>query len=147
MSLDSVDSTNLEARRRLDAGERPPFWIQSRRQTAGRGRRGRPWSSLDGNLFLTGAVAPAAPAADAAQLSFAGALAVADLLDAHVEPSEVALKWPNDVLLAGDKVSGVLLEAQGQGEGLTVLIGVGVNLAAAPGGATAMAAHLRPGAA
>ena len=111
--LDEVDSTNAEARRRAEAGELGPLWIVARRQTAGRGRRGRDWSSDAGNLFATLLTTTRKPPAEAAQVTFLAALAVADLLDAFARPGAVSIKWPNDVMLAGRKAAGVLLGGPG----------------------------------
>ncbi|HYC99309.1 biotin--[acetyl-CoA-carboxylase] ligase [Brevundimonas sp.] len=146
--LDQTDSTNAEARRRAEAGETGPLWIVARRQTGGRGRRGRAWESDTGNLFATLLMTTPKPPAEAAQVTFLAALAVADLLDAFAPPSLVTIKWPNDVLLAGEKASGVLVESGAHPSGgLWLAVGIGVNLAHAPTGterpATALAHHLR----
>jgi len=111
-----------------------PVWVTARVQTAGRGRRGRAWTSPPGNLAASLLLFPEEPAAVAALRSFVAALALADAFDAvGIDPSAVALKWPNDVLLAGGKAAGILLEAAGQGRGLGhLVIGIGVNLVAAP---------------
>jgi BirA family transcriptional regulator, biotin operon repressor / biotin---[acetyl-CoA-carboxylase] ligase len=131
--LDTVDSTLKEARRRADAGETGPLWLLARAQTGGYGRRGRAWVSPTGNLHATGLYRLDLAPTRAAALSFAAALAVADLADTLVDPSAVALKWPNDVLLNGKKCAGILLESwPASGGGLFVSIGVGVNLVAAP---------------
>ncbi len=118
-------------------------------QTAGRGRRGRAWSTERGNLAATLLTTTRRPAAEAAQASFVTALVVADLASRYVPEAQVRLKWPNDVLVAGDKVSGVLIESGPHaGGGLWLAVGVGVNLAHAPAGterpAAALADHLRP---
>ena len=146
--LEETDSTNADARRRADAGETGPLWIVARRQTAGRGRRGRSWESEGGNLFSTLLQLTRKPPAEAAQVTFVAALAVADLIDAFAPPSLVTIKWPNDVILAGDKVSGVLVESGAhQTGGLWLAVGIGVNLAHAPQAterpATALVHHLR----
>jgi BirA family biotin operon repressor/biotin-[acetyl-CoA-carboxylase] ligase len=144
-ALAEVDSTNAEARRRLEAGDPAPFWIMAERQVAGRGRRGRAWESLAGNLFLSGGFRLDRPPGEAALLSYAAALAVAGYLDEHAPAELVRLKWPNDVLLDGRKVAGVLLESAPSGDGVALVVGIGVNLAAAPelddGAATCVAAH------
>lgn len=128
LRLDEIDSTNSEARRRAEAGEAGPLWITAARQTAGRGRRGRIWQGADGNLAATLLLRPDASPAVAAQLSFAAALAVADLA-AHFAPAAaVTVKWPNDVLVDGRKLSGILLEA---GDAW-LAIGIGINLAEFP---------------
>lgn len=145
--LAEVDSTNAEARRRAEAGQTGPVWIVARRQTAGRGRRGREWITQDGNLAATLLITTDLPAAEAAQITFVAALAVADLLDVFTPSSLVAIKWPNDVLIDGVKASGILVESGPAARGLWLAIGVGVNLAQAPGGlerpATAVTARLR----
>jgi len=146
--FDSIDSTNAEARRRAEAGEAGPIWIAAKTQTAGRGRRGRNWRTDVGNLAATLLMRTHRSPADAARMSFVAALAVHDLIEAYAPPGSVGLKWPNDVLLAGRKVSGILIESgalKGEG-GLWLAIGIGVNLAHAPEGlerpATALVEHL-----
>ena len=109
--FDELDSTNSEARRLAEAGEPGPLWIIAREQTAGRGRRGRIWDSQPGNLAATLLLRPRRRAAVARSLSFAAALAVADMV-AHFAPQPRSrVKWPNDVLLDGRKLAGILLEA------------------------------------
>lgn len=130
--LNEVDSTNDAARRAAALGAPPPFWVVARRQTAGRGRRGRSWASLEGNLFASGLFVLDTGPADAAALAFAAALAAAETVDAYVARGRVEVKWPNDVLIDGRKVAGVLLESQSVGGALELVVGVGVNLAAAP---------------
>jgi BirA family biotin operon repressor/biotin-[acetyl-CoA-carboxylase] ligase len=132
--LETVVSTNEEARLRAQAGERGPLWIAAHRQTAGRGRRGRVWQGQAGNLFATGLYTFQAGPGRAAELSFATALAVADVCDEALrDPARVKLKWPNDVLVDDRKVSGILLESgQAAGGGLWLAIGVGINLVTSP---------------
>ena len=146
--LDQTDSTNADARRRADAGETGPLWIVARRQSDGRGRRGRFWDSESGNLFATLLLVTQKAPVDAAQVTFVAALAVADLLDGWAPVSLVTIKWPNDVMLADDKAAGVLVESGAhESGGLWLAVGVGVNLANAPTGterpATALVHHLR----
>jgi len=129
-----LDSTNSEARRLAEAGEPGPLWITATRQTAGRGRRGRVWDSGQGNLAATLLLRPEAPAAIVGQLSFAAALAVAEMA-AHFAPqAAITVKWPNDVLAEGRKLAGILLEAGPTPQGIWLAIGVGVNLASFPQG-------------
>ncbi len=134
-SFDAIDSTNEEARRRAAVGERGPLWICAKRQTAGRGRRGREWESPEGNLMATLLIAPGVTPPEAARLSFVAALAVHDLVASYATRSAVKVKWPNDVLIDGKKVAGILLESSGDA-GVDVLpwvaIGIGVNLMHAP---------------
>jgi BirA family transcriptional regulator, biotin operon repressor / biotin---[acetyl-CoA-carboxylase] ligase len=146
-AFDEIDSTNEEAKRRADLGERGPLWIVARRQSAGRGRRGRSWTSEPGNLFATLLLAPGRPAADSARLSFVAALCVYDLAAQACPAAPISLKWPNDVLIDGAKCSGVLLESGAERDGALpwLAVGIGVNLAHAPEGtpypATALARH------
>jgi BirA family biotin operon repressor/biotin-[acetyl-CoA-carboxylase] ligase len=133
LALDEIDSTNSEARRRAEAGETGPLWITARRQTAGRGRRGRSWETGEGNLAATLLTTTHRPPAEAAQVSFIAALAVSDLARAYLPPERVRVKWPNDVLVDGLKLAGILVESGQRREGeLWLAIGVGVNLARAP---------------
>ncbi|MBE2278387.1 MAG: biotin--[acetyl-CoA-carboxylase] ligase [Rhodobacteraceae bacterium] len=126
--LASVDSTNAEGfRRALHLSG--PLWILAEVQTAGRGRRARPWVSPPGNFHATLVQRlPGAPA-EAALRSYVAALALFDTVEALTGAgAALALKWPNDLLLNGGKVSGILLEATGD----LLCIGIGVNLIAAP---------------
>lgn len=146
-AYEALDSTNAEARRRAEAGETGPVWITAAVQTAGRGRRGRSWSTERGNLAATLLMVTDAPARTAAQLSFAAALAAAELADACLGPGLARLKWPNDVLIHGRKAVGVLLESGTRPDGrLWLAVGIGVNLAHAPHAverpATAFAEHM-----
>jgi BirA family biotin operon repressor/biotin-[acetyl-CoA-carboxylase] ligase len=131
---DEIDSTNEEARRLACKGEAGPLWIAAARQTAGRGRRGRRWETSSGNLAATLLLRPDTPPRDAAQLSFAAALAVADMAQHFAPDAAITLKWPNDVLAEGRKLGGILLES-GNDHGFWLAIGVGVNLAHFPSGA------------
>ena len=147
LRFDEIDSTNAEARRRADAGDLGPLWITANRQTAGRGRRGRSWETGYGNLAATLLLTLDKPPAEAALISFVTALAVSDLVAAYVPPSIVKLKWPNDVMVAGRKVSGVLIESgRAVGDHLWLAVGCGVNLKTPPDAAerpaTAFAEHL-----
>ena len=131
--LDRVDSTNAEAMR-MAPGLTGPTWVMARQQTAGRGRRGRAWTDPPGNFAASLVLRPQGGPADAARLSFVAALAVHDALRQLCGPHlNLSLKWPNDVLLNGGKLSGILLESVGSGGTIHALvIGIGVNLAAAP---------------
>jgi BirA family biotin operon repressor/biotin-[acetyl-CoA-carboxylase] ligase len=145
--LDEIDSTNEEAKRRAEAGEAGGLWILARRQTAGRGRRGRSWEAALGNLMATLLLRPDVTAARSAELSFVASLAVAETFEALGAP-RCALKWPNDVLIGEAKAAGILLEASGAAHGRPdwLAIGFGLNLAWAPAGtpypATALARHI-----
>ncbi|MCY4591971.1 MAG: biotin--[acetyl-CoA-carboxylase] ligase [Alphaproteobacteria bacterium] len=123
---DEVDSTNDCVL--LLAGDGAPDWtvVQAGRQHSGRGSHGRAWQSPAGNLYLS--VLLRTRKSGKPQLSLVSALAVADTVRDMVPAVPVTLKWPNDVLLAGCKVSGILLETSDE----VVVIGVGINLAHAP---------------
>ncbi|MDB5466800.1 MAG: biotin protein ligase [Phenylobacterium sp.] len=132
-AYDELDSTNAEARRRAEAGEAGPVWITAAVQTAGRGRRGRTWSTQRGNLAATLLMVTDAPPVEAAQISFVAALAAAELADACLGPDVARLKWPNDVLIHGKKAVGILVESGARPDGrLWLAVGIGVNLAHAP---------------
>lgn len=111
-----------------------PTWILAEHQSDARGRRGRSWVNPKGNLAATLVMRPEGPVDQIALRSFVAALALFDALVAVSGRAEgLALKWPNDVLLNGGKLAGILLESAGQGGRAAYLaIGVGVNLAQAP---------------
>lgn len=134
-TFDEIDSTVLEARRRAERGELGPVWLLARRQTAGRGRRGRAWASLDGNLMASYLFAAARAPAEIALLGFAAGLAIAETLEESIGPGRARLKWPNDVLIGGEKIAGILMDSGSlpHGGGWAQLA-FGVNLAAAPEG-------------
>lgn len=131
--FDELDSTQTEARRRAVAGEAGPTWIVARRQTAGYGRRGRSWTAPEGNLSTTVLLRPPVAISGAPQISFVAALAVADLIDRYA-PGRCTLKWPNDPLLDGRKVAGILPDSAGRADGKLdwLIVGFGVNLADSP---------------
>ncbi|MCR5880485.1 biotin--[acetyl-CoA-carboxylase] ligase [Phenylobacterium sp. J367] len=132
-AYDELDSTNAEARRRAEAGEGGPVWLTAAVQTAGRGRRGRAWSTNRGNLAATLLMTTDRPPVEAAQVSFVAALAACDLADTCLGEGAARLKWPNDVLVHGRKAVGILVESGARADGrLWLAIGVGVNLAHAP---------------
>jgi BirA family biotin operon repressor/biotin-[acetyl-CoA-carboxylase] ligase len=135
VNLDTVGSTNAEAFARARAGERGPLWITARRQTAGRGRRGRLWVSEPGNLYASLLLTDPAPPPRAAELSLVAALAVHDAL-AECAPAlgpRLQVKWPNDIVCDGAKLAGILVEGESApGRPLAVVIGIGVNCAHYP---------------
>lgn len=128
---DTIGSTNAEALARAKNGEPGPLFVIAARQSAGRGRRGRPWVSAPGNLHATLLVTDPAPPAASPQLCFVAALA---LHDASIDccpglaPSRLKLKWPNDLLLDGAKLSGILVEGAALADGrIAAAVGFGVN--------------------
>ena len=128
IACETLGSTNAEALARARTGERGPLWITARTQTAGRGRRGRTWVSAPGNLYATLLLIDPVPPDRAAQLSFVAALATHDAIVARAPAlaARLTLKWPNDLLLDGAKVAGILIEAEGA-RPLMVAVGIGVN--------------------
>jgi BirA family biotin operon repressor/biotin-[acetyl-CoA-carboxylase] ligase len=141
VALDSVDSTNEEAKRRAREGAEEGTLVWARQQTRGRGRRGREWSSPLGNLYLSLVLRPEAPQARHGELGFVAALALGETIGAFVPPLvELRYKWPNDVLVSGRKASGILLESESGAA--WVVLGVGVNIAHAPRGTETPATSL-----
>ena len=128
-----LDSTNAEARRRAEAGDFGPGWIHALEQTAGRGRRGRPWQGGGGNLAATLLTPIDQLPAEAAQVSFVAAVALCETVNALAGPTASRLRWPNDLYVAGGKAAGILLESGPRpGGGVWLAVGIGVNLASAP---------------
>ncbi|HEY0327866.1 MAG TPA: biotin--[acetyl-CoA-carboxylase] ligase [Rhodopseudomonas sp.] len=136
--FDSIGSTNAEAIARARQGETGPIWLATTEQTAGRGRRQRPWIAARGNLACSVLeVMDVAPGV-AATLGFAAGLALQAALRTVTGPalplaSNYRLKWPNDVLAGSHKLSGILLEAEAIGDGrLAIVVGIGANVVAFP---------------
>lgn len=131
--FDEIDSTVLEARRRAERGELGPVWLIAKRQTAGRGRRGRPWASFEGNLLATYLFTTDRPPSEIALLGFATGVAIAETIDSIIGAGSATLKWPNDVFVDGAKAAGILLDSGAlPGGGAWVALAFGVNLASAP---------------
>ena len=129
-----VGSTNDMARDRAIAGADEGLVIRADRQTAGRGRRGRAWSSPEGNLYFTFLLRPACSPAMAATLSFVTVIALGDVLAELLPDRLVQHKWPNDVLIGGKKISGILLETAGSSPDRLdwLIVGIGVNIVSHP---------------
>jgi BirA family transcriptional regulator, biotin operon repressor / biotin---[acetyl-CoA-carboxylase] ligase len=136
-AFDRVESTNDEARRLAERGADPGVVVVAGEQVKGRGRHGRLWHSPPGNLYASLLLRPECTIAEAAQLSLVASLALAEALVTLGPPdADVRVKWPNDVLVRGAKVAGLLLEsAAGADERVAwLVIGSGVNIASAPEG-------------
>lgn len=167
IGFDSLGSTNIEAITAARSGDAGKVWFAALQQTEGRGRRGRAWESPYGNLAASLLVVPNAPAASLPGLGFVAGVALETALSRLVPDlalrtgldgadgqtnagrARIALKWPNDVLADGAKLAGILLEAIPRPDGRTaIVIGIGVNVVAAPQGlpypATALADFGRP---
>lgn len=142
-AFDSIESTNAEALLRARGGERGPVWFVTSDQTAGRGRRHRPWIAPRGNLASSVLETMETAPAIAATLGFAAGLALETALrkvslaaassPGAADALRFRLKWPNDVLAGQKKLAGILLEAEALGAGqLAIVVGIGTNVVAAP---------------
>ncbi|HWE76858.1 MAG TPA: biotin--[acetyl-CoA-carboxylase] ligase [Stellaceae bacterium] len=129
-----IASTSDEAKALAQQGEPAGTLVWARTQMAGRGRQGRNWISPAGNFYASLILRPPVPVATAAQLGFVAAIAVVDACLAFAPEAAISLKWPNDVLLAGRKLAGLLLESRSCGDGMLdwLVLGIGLNLATYP---------------
>jgi len=144
VAFDEAGSTNTEAMAHARAGERGPVWFVTTLQTAGRGRRHRPWVAPRGNLASSILEVMQIAPPVAATLGFAAGLALeAALRKLGAGGPQFQLKWPNDVLANSHKLSGILLEAESVGDSLAVVVGIGTNVVAAPEGTPTPATSLR----
>lgn len=134
--FDAIGSTNAHALSIADEPGASGVWIVAGRQTEGRGRLGRTWSSPPGNFYGSLSLREPCEARHAAKLGFVAGVALVDAVRSLAPRlAGLALKWPNDLLLGGAKVAGILLEAtQRPGNHLSIVIGMGVNLAFHPDG-------------
>lgn len=144
VSFDTLASTSAEALTCVRAGERGPLWLATAQQTAGHGRRQRAWISPPGNLACSIIETVEADHARAATLGFAAGLALETALR-HVSRGAALfqLKWPNDVLAEGRKLAGILIEAEPVTGGVAAVVGMGVNVVAAPDGTPYPATSLK----
>ena len=132
--FDSLGSTNDEAMARAREGDPGRLWIRAERQSGGKGRLGRNWVSPAGNLYASLLLVDAAPPQHAPELGFVAGVALAATLTPHLG-SRLRLKWPNDAVVDGRKLAGMLLEAsQTPRGGFACVIGLGVNCASHPQG-------------
>jgi len=129
--FERIDSTNSEAHRLAQQGERGPLWLWADEQTAGRGRQGRSWVSEPGNLYATFLFPISAGPEVAAQVSFVAALAIHDLVTVLLPDVQPLIKWPNDVLINGAKFCGLLAEVAASNP-TAIALGCGLNLTHAP---------------
>lgn len=140
IALDETGSTNDEALSRARDGAPEGTLVTARRQSAGRGRRGRQWASPPGNLHLSLILRPSEGVAAAAAIGFAAALAARDAIVGSLPAgTPVTLKWPNDVLARGAKAAGLLIEAAED----AMVLGVGINVVAHPEGMPYPATSIR----
>lgn len=151
LSYEELDSTNDEARRIAEGGGSHGAVIWAKKQSAGRGRMGRFWTSAEGNLFCSLLLAPNCDAARASQLVFVSAVAVIETLAPIINSGELACKWPNDILLDGRKIGGILLESfetADMNPGANkmkrwVVAGVGINIDSCPENTEIPATYLK----
>ncbi len=135
MAMEEVGSTNTVALQAARAGDPGPLWVTAERQSAGRGRRGRPWSSAAGNLYSSLLLIDPAEPSVLGQLPLVIALGVRRGLARlpGLDEDRVRIKWPNDLLIDGAKCVGILIEAERLSDGRhAVIVGCGVNVATAP---------------
>ena len=136
-SFDAIDSTNAEALRRLADGASGGDVIWARQQSGGRGRRGRSWHSPTGNLYVT-FVVPVPTDRLVGQLAFVAANGAGEAVRGLLaSPGSLEFKWPNDLMLDGRKLGGILIEASPQGQSQMVAVGLGLNVAFSPDGLNA----------
>jgi BirA family biotin operon repressor/biotin-[acetyl-CoA-carboxylase] ligase len=143
--LAEIGSTNAEALSRA-ASNAPEQWIVADKQISGRGRRGRQWISEPGNLYSTVLFYDPAPPVLSPQICFVAALALHDAvidLAPSIDAERLRLKWPNDVLLDGKKLVGILVEGASAGAKQAVVVGIGVNCTHHPSDAAYPATDLQ----
>ena len=136
--LEECASTNDELRRLGNSGAPHGSWLSARRQTSGRGRLGREWQSLDGNLFLSILLRPH-PSQHLSWIPLAVACGVSDAIHELLPKAELRIKWPNDLWVGGKKAGGILCEGASHGGGAFVIAGIGINCAQAPADLDAVA--------
>jgi BirA family biotin operon repressor/biotin-[acetyl-CoA-carboxylase] ligase len=136
LAFDQLGSTNDEAMARLRAGDPGDLWISARSQSAGRGRQGRAWSSPPGNLYASLALRLDMAPSLAPQLGFVAGTALAAVLSGRLGGDQrLQIKWPNDIIFAGAKLAGLLLESAVLGDRrLACVVGFGVNCRSHPQG-------------
>jgi BirA family transcriptional regulator, biotin operon repressor / biotin---[acetyl-CoA-carboxylase] ligase len=127
-TVSETASTNADVLALAEQGEAEGLWLRAERQSAGRGRLRRDWASPMGNLYASHLMRLRPHDPPASTLGFVVAVALHDVLTLFAPTTDFQIKWPNDVLASGAKLSGILLERTGD----AVVIGVGVNLASHP---------------
>jgi len=146
--VSEIPSTNGHAMGLAQDGAAAPLWVWAGRQTKGRGRLGRAWDSPSGNLYASLLLRPVCPTDAISGLPLLAGLAaydaIATVADDATLTARLRLKWPNDLMLDGAKLGGVLIESAVLADGArAVVIGTGLNLAAAPAGLGRPVACLR----
>lgn len=128
LTLAETGSTNDDMKLRAREGAAEGLWLRAERQTGGRGRQGREWQSPPGNLYASTLVRLRPSDPPAATLALVAAVALHEVAASFAPHAAMRIKWPNDILLDGAKLAGILLEREGQ----AVVLGFGVNIAQAP---------------
>lgn len=147
-TAETIDSTNAELMRRAAAGEAGPLWLRADRQTGGKGRSGRSWTSPPGNLYASLLTRLDVPPMRASELSLVAGVAlhtvIAQLLPHEAATGRLYLKWPNDLMLDAGKLAGILIETSitANQPGITAVMGIGVNVASHPPDIGRPATHL-----
>ena len=130
--LDETESTNSEALKLAESTDKPTF-VVAKKQTNGRGRIDRSWSDPSGNFSGSILIKIDEDLQNLALRSFVAALSVFDAIDQKIgKEHELLIKWPNDLLLNGKKICGILLETRNFGTVSALVIGIGVNLLSSP---------------
>lgn len=147
--IPETDSTNVLARRYVAVqGWRTPFAVTADRQTGGRGRHGRVWCSPAGNVYLSACFFPPVTMDHLPLSAYAAGIAVYETVKQFVPDAAVVLKWPNDVLVEGRKIAGILIETVPLSDATALIIGIGLNVAAVDEAvrerATCLADHMAP---
>ena len=117
----------MDETRKLLQDQPNTYLVVADEQTQGRGRRGRIWHSLKGNLYMTLAI-PLRSGINTSKLSLAAGLAIRESIMPYLPPSKIKCKWPNDVLIENKKVAGVLIETEDVHGELYAIIGIGMNI-------------------
>ncbi len=136
--LTQTGSTNKDAMRLALQGEPLPLWVTAERQTSGRGRQGRSWTSIPGNLHASVAFSTSAPLETVGQIALVAGLMFFDAVATVTKLDHDAglrLKWPNDLLIGHEKVGGILVEStltNASGGAVMVVIGFGLNIVQVP---------------
>lgn len=132
----SVESTQTPVHNKAIGGEEEGYVLQALQQVGGKGRHGNQWDSPMGNLYMSVLLRPTCALNEAGQLSFVVAVALSKALDGYIDTQKhkKTLKWPNDILIDGLKISGILLESNLQADGRidSIVIGMGLNIFKAP---------------
>lgn len=128
IKLKSIDSTNSEARRLVHSSGMMDFAVSAEMQTAGRGRFNRVWQTPEGNIAVTLAISLPEQREELPSLSLVAGLAIHDALSLYISKADIKIKWPNDILVNGAKISGTLIEADNK----ALYIGIGINRISTP---------------